>query len=293
MGDISTFSPRSKSITTSQADGPRVTAQEWQDTEVSRRKRKRRMRSTQVWTSRIVLLGAALGIWQVAANRQWISPFFYSSPKLVFLYLKNNLGAGEFWTSTWVTLQEAGISFIAGSVAAVITGFVLAQTPILRDVLRPLLTFLNSMPRVALAPLLIIWFGLGMGSKIAVGISLTYFVVLTGTLVGVDSVNPDHKTLCRQLGFSHTEMFRRITLPSSVVSIFAALNLGLVYGFLGVVVAEMLAAPQGLGHLLQVNAGTFRTDGVLGVVLFLGVLVAGLVTILELVEGWLLRWQRQ
>ena len=172
-------------------------------------------------------------------------------------------------------------------------GFLLAQSDIARDATRPFLIILNSMPRIALAPLLIIWLGLGMGSKIAVGLSLTFFVVLNGTLVGVDSVDPDLRLLSRQLGLTRGEIFRKIVLPSSVVSIFAALNLGLVYGFLGVVVAEMLAAPKGLGHAIQYHAGVLQTDAVLGIVLFLALLVTAFVFLLDMLERHFLRWRKR
>jgi NitT/TauT family transport system permease protein len=245
-----------------------------------------------VWMWRVLAFVLFLGIWQIAADRNWINPFFTSSPFAVYLYLQSALASPEFWSHVGVTVLEAGVSFLVGSIAAILFGFFLAQNRIARDATRPLLIIMNSMPRVALAPLLIIWFGLGIGSKIAVGISLTFFVVLNGTLVGVDSTDPDHRLLSRQLGLTGRETFYKIVLPSSVVSIFAALNLGLVYGFLGVVVAEMLASPRGLGYLIQYNAGILRTDAVLAIVVFLALLVTAIVYLLDRLEAHLLRWRK-
>jgi NitT/TauT family transport system permease protein len=245
-----------------------------------------------VWMWRVLVFVLFLGIWQIAADRNWINPFFTSSPFAVYLYLQSALASPEFWSHVGVTVLEAGVSFLVGSIAAILFGFFLAQNRVARDATRPLLIIMNSMPRVALAPLLIIWFGLGIGSKIAVGISLTFFVVLNGTLVGVDSTDPDHRLLSRQLGLTGRETFYKIVLPSSVVSIFAALNLGLVYGFLGVVVAEMLASPRGLGYLIQYNAGILRTDAVLAIVVFLALLVTAIVYLLDRLEAHLLRWRK-
>lgn len=247
---------------------------------------------TLVWAWRMGFLIVFLGGWELSAREGWVNPFFTSSPSAVYNYLATALLTGVFWGHVETTLIESIVSFVGGSVAAVLSGFLLAQSAVARDATRPFLVILNSMPRIALAPLLIIWFGLGMGSKIAVGISLTYFVVLNATLVGIDSVDPDQKLLSRQLGMTRSEIFRRITLPSSVVSIFAGLNLGLVYGVLGVVVAEMLAAPKGLGHLIQYHAGVLQTEAVLGIIVFLALLVTGLVYGLDILERRLLRWQK-
>jgi len=269
-----------------------MAAQAWLTLQEGQRRRKELRHHAAVWMWRGLAVLLLLGSWQIAADRSWINPFFSSSPYAVFLYLQSALSSAEFWSHVGITLLEAGISFVVGSVAAILLGFFLAQNRVARDATRPLLIIMNSMPRVALAPLLIIWFGLGVGSKIAVGISLTFFVVLNGTLVGVDSTDPDHRLLSRQLGLTARETFYKVVLPSSVVSIFAALNLGLVYGFLGVVVAEMLASPKGLGYLIQYNAGLLRTDAVLAIVIFLALLVTAIVYLLDRLEAHLLRWRR-
>lgn len=267
--------------------------QTWLLEQQRQRAREARRHFATVWSWRIIGVMLFLGSWQIAADKRWIDPFFTSSPYAVYLYLANALFSASFWSDVGITVLEFGASFIGGSVAAIAFGFLLAQSDVARDATRPFLVILNSMPRVALAPLLIIWLGLGMGSKIAVGFSLTFFVVLNGTLVGVDSVDPDLRLLSRQLGLTRREIFRKIVLPSSVVSIFAALNLGLVYGFLGVVVAEMLAAPQGLGHAIQYHAGVLQTDAVLGIVLFLALLVTGFVFLLDMLERHFLRWRKR
>lgn len=269
-----------------------IAPQVWLALQERRRRQKELRHHAAVWMWRVLAFVLFLGSWQIAADRNWINPFFTSSPYAVYLYLQNALVSPEFWSHVGVTVLEAGVSFLVGSVAAILFGFFLAQNRIARDATRPLLIIMNSMPRVALAPLLIIWFGLGIGSKIAVGISLTFFVVLNGTLVGVDSTDPDHRLLSRQLGLTGRETFYKIVLPSSVVSIFAALNLGLVYGFLGVVVAEMLASPRGLGYLIQYNAGILRTDAVLAIVVFLALLVTSIVYLLDRLEAHLLRWRK-
>lgn len=268
------------------------TPETWLLTQQTNLKKAATRHAVAVWTWRVVVIVLLLGSWELAARLGWVNPFFSSSPSAVFSFLANAIFTFDFWSNVGVTLFESAVSCVVGSVAAIVTGFMLAQSAIARDVSRPFLVILNSMPRVALAPLLIIWFGLGMGSKIAVGISLTFFVVLNGTLVGIDSVDPDLKLLSRQLGLTRGEVFRRITLPSSIVSIFAALNLGLVYGVLGVVVAEMLAAPAGLGHLIQYYAGLLQMEAVLGIILFLALSVTGLVYVFDLIEAWLLRWRR-
>ena len=147
------------------------------------------------------------------------------------------------------------------------------------------------MPRLALAPLFLLWFGLGVGSKIAVGSSLTFFIVLSATMAGMRSVNPDHLVLSRALGATPSQVFFKVTLPSAVPVIFAGLRLGLIFALLGVIGAELIAAEHGLGQTLAYLQSTFSMDGVMAVLLLLAVLGLGVTTLMNRVERYLAAWR--
>jgi NitT/TauT family transport system permease protein len=139
--------------------------------------------------------------------------------------------------------------------------------------------------------LFLIWFGLGIGSKIAIGFSLTFFIVLTNTVAGGRSVNPDHITLARTLGASEAQIFRKFTLPSAVPVIFNGLRLGLVFALLGVVGGEIIASEHGLGQSLQILASNIKTNGVFAVIIFLSLIGVSITWGMTWLENRLLRWK--
>ena len=165
------------------------------------------------------------------------------------------------------------------------------MAPRLHRAAEPYLTLLNAMPRIALAPLFLLWFGLGIGSKIAVAVSLTFFIVLSSTVAGIRGVNSDHLVLSRALGATPRQIFFKVTLPSAVPIIFSGLRLGLVYSLLGVVGAELLAAEHGLGQTLAYLQSTFDMDGVMGLLLLLALIGLSVTVVMNYLERKLLVWQ--
>ena len=155
----------------------------------------------------------------------------------------------------------------------------------------PYLTVINAMPRFALAPLFLLWFGLGIGSKIAMGTSLSFFIVLANTVAGIRGVPQDFLTLSRSLGATPMQLFFKVTLPSAVPVIFSGLRLGLIFSMLGVVGAEIIAAEHGLGQTLASLQSNFNMDGVMALLFLLAGLGMVVTKGMERLERWLLRWQ--
>jgi NitT/TauT family transport system permease protein len=232
-----------------------------------------------------------IGIWEWGVRAGYLNSFFTGQPSEILRFIIEGFGSGALVEDMLFTSRSAFIAFGSASAAAVIIGFLITQSQVVFDGIKPALTLLNATPRVALAPLFIVWFGLGAMSKIAMGVSLVFFIVLNGTLVGIDTVEDDLKTVARTHGASEWEIFRKVVLPWSVPSIFSSLNLGLIYGFLGVVVAEMLASTKGLGQAIQYNAGVLRMNGVLAIILILALFVTFLAWLLQVVERRLLKWR--
>ncbi|MBW3096436.1 ABC transporter permease [Pseudohoeflea coraliihabitans] len=242
--------------------------------------------------ARIVFLAVFFMLWEYVAQNRIIDPLFIGVPSKIALFLWKGLFV-EFtlikdmlWTM-WSTF----LAFSIGSIAGIVTGLIFITWPAFERFSDPLFSALNALPRIALAPLFLLWFGLGIWSKVALGASLTYFIVLSSAVAGIRSTNTDHLTLSRTLGASQGQIFTKVTLPSAVPTIFSGLRLGLIYALLGVIGGEIIAAQRGLGQLLSFLAGSFQISGVFAVLFILAILGTGLIGAMNMVEKRLLRWQ--
>ena len=241
---------------------------------------------------RLAFLLAVAAVWQEAAWRGWITPIFIGDPIGI---------VGFFWHGMFVdfslvkeltwTLAGTVLAFGLGSAAGIAVGLGFIACPTCERFVEPIFAALNAVPRIALAPLFLLWFGLGLGSKVALGFSLTFFIVLSSTLAGGRGVNTDFLTLARTLGARPSQVFLKITLPSAVPVIFSGLRLGLVYSLLGVVGSEIIASQHGLGQSLTYLAGTFQTNGVFAVLLLMAILGGGITRLMSSIEARLLRWR--
>ena len=235
---------------------------------------------------------AILTAWEMAAKNGLLDPTFFGRPSGIRDYLwKGFVTEGKLWLELGYTLGGAAISFVVGSVSAVAFGLLFTSYPALHRAAEPYLTLLNAMPRIALAPLFLLWFGLGIGSKIAVGVSLTFFIVLSATVAGIRGVASEHLILSKALGASPTQLFFKVTLPSAVPVIFSGLRLGLIFALLGVVGAELIAAEHGLGQTLAYLQSTFNMDGVMALLFLLALLGLSVTAIMNRIERALLAWQ--
>jgi NitT/TauT family transport system permease protein len=245
-----------------------------------------------IWIARLIVLGTFFGSWEWASATRAIDPILIGRPSGIVAFI---------WRETFVeqsllidfgyTLTATLLAFLLGSVSGILVGMLFVTRPNVEAVLSPILMALNSMPRIALAPLFLIWFGLGIGSKIALGFSLTFFIVLTNTVAGGRGVNPDHITLAETLGASRGQIFRKFTLPSAVPVIFNGLRLGLIFSLLGVIGGEIIASEHGLGGTLQLLAASFKTSGVFGVIILLSMVGLSITWIMTWLENRLLRWR--
>lgn len=268
-----------------------VSNESWLEAELQRRRRQNNNYIRSVWIWRILLIGGFLALWELAAAREWVNTFFISNPSAVAEFVLQCINSKKFWIDAWVTVQETLYGFAAAGIGGVLVAFFLAQSRLMRDVLDPILSFLNSLPRVAFAPLFVAFFGLGMLSKVVLAFSLCFFIVLNGTLTGLRNIDPDLEMLTRQLGASRQRHFTQLLVPSALPSIFSALRLSLIYGFLAVVVGEMLGSNNGLGQQIAFYSGMLRTDAVFGLLLMLGIIATVSVGLLQKIENYLLRWQ--
>lgn len=237
-------------------------------------------------------IAAFLGLWETAMRAEWLSPAFFGQPSGIVAFLWDGfIGGRKLWKELGYTVVGTLASFVLGSVAALALGLAFVMFPKIERALDPYLTVLNAMPRLALAPLFLLWFGLGLGSKIAVGTSLSFFIVLANTVAGIRGVSQDLVTLSRSLGATPRQVFFKVTLPSAVPVIFSGLRLALIYSMLGVVGAELIAAEHGLGQQLAYLQATFNMNGVMALLVLLAMLGMVVTQGMTRLERAMLRWQ--
>jgi NitT/TauT family transport system permease protein len=242
-------------------------------------------------SAHIVFIAALMALGEWLTINRWLDPTFVGQPSGVIKFLWSNIATGKLWIDMGWTMAGTLISFALGSTAAMAVGLLFVAAPKVEKFLDPYLNAMNVMPRIALAPLFILWFGLGLGSKIAVGCSLTFFIVLSSTVAGIRGVSQDHVTLCKTLGASPVTTFFQVTLPGAVPVIFSGLRLGLIYALLGVIGAEIIASERGLGQSLAYLGSTFEVNGVMALLLVLALLGVAVVRSMTWLEKRLLHWQ--
>ena len=239
----------------------------------------------------LMFIALFLGLGEWLTVQRWLDPTFFGQPSGVIRFLWDHIATGKLWLDVAWTMAGTMISFTLGSVAAICVGLWFVAFPKVEQFLDPYLNAMNVMPRIALAPLFILWFGLGLGSKIAVGCSLTFFIVLSSTVAGIRGVSQDHVILCKTLGAGATTTFFQVTLPGAIPVIFSGLRLGLIYALLGVIGAEIIASEKGLGQSLAYLGSTFEVNGVMALLLVLALLGVSIVRAMTWLEKKLLHWQ--
>ena len=239
-----------------------------------------------------VSLGVALlGLWQLAAAEKWPDPVLAKSPVQSWDYLVGAARSGALWSNTWSTMTAVLIAWVLAGLAGVVAGLALGLMPRTERVLSPYLDAANAMPRIALAPLLIVALGIGTSAKVALALTLVFFIVLSGARAGVRSTDAEWLRLSTVLGARKHQLFFKVLLPVATPAIFAALRLGLIYSLLGVVGSELISARDGLGQLIAYDSSVFQMDGVYGILVLLAVIAVVLNQLMALLERRLLRWQ--
>lgn len=250
-----------------------------------------RFYTTSIVTARVLVPVLLLALWELASRMEWISLLLFSRPSDVWANLVEYASSGALLTQTTATMTAVVISLVIGVPSGIFAGFLLAGIPWLDRVFGPYLVPVNTMPRIAMVPVFIIWFGLTTTTKVAVAVSIIFFMVLFNARSGVKSIEPDLLVMGRSLGLSRQEIFRKIVLPGSVPTIFAGVRLAVTYSILGVIAAEMIAARAGLGLDIVRFGNTLRLGGVFAILLVILLIASVVAWLLERLERRLLRWQ--
>lgn len=208
------------------------------------------------------LFVSILLVWEAAVRLGWAKAYIYGQPSGILAKFLTLLSDGELLRHTVITAQEAVLGFVIGSTLGSASGLLLWLVPNLASVLRPILIALNGVPKIALAPLIIVWFGIGIEAKIAIAASLTFIVSLITTYAGVGQVDNDLIRLMRSLGASRIQIWSKIVVPASVPWIASALRLNIGFALIGAVVGEYISAKEGLGYLVYYSGVLYDLNSV-------------------------------
>src|SRR5579883_1107299 len=228
-----------------------------------------------------------VAIWQALSVQQILDPFFFSRPSDIALRLWEWLTTGFIWEHLATTLIEAFLAFAIGTVI----GVAFARVDLLAAVFDPYIRILNALPRVILAPIFLLWFGLGIASKVALGVTLVFFVVFFNTYQGVREVDLVILNNARMLQATDHQLLRHVYLPSAMAWIFSSLHTSIGFALVGAVVGEYLGARHGVGYVVAQAEGNFDTTGVFAGLILTSVVVLCIDLAIERLERHLLRWR--
>lgn len=239
---------------------------------------------------------AMLAIWHVLTTvpiggRKLLDPFFFSTPLDVLARVWKDFYTGTIWRHLGITLLETVLAFVFGSVGGIVFGFVFARGELVAAVFDPYIKAANALPRVVLAPIFALWFGLGIWSKVALGFTLVFFIVFFNVYQGVKEVSPTVLANARMLGASQRQLLRHVYLPSATSWVFSSLHTSVGLAFVGAVVGEYLGSARGVGYLILQAEGTFDINTVMAGILVLTAFALVLDWVVGVIEKRLMKWQ--
>ena len=259
------------------------------------RARAARHRRLLVHGTRVLLLVGLLGLWEGLARAAVIDPFNFSMPSRIWDQMSqwalHGTPQGSLWEQIWYTLYEALLGWVIGVIAGVVLGIALGRIRFLADVLGPYIKVLNALPRIVLAPIFLIWFGLGPASKVASAVVLVFFPVFFNAFQGAREVDRNLVANSRILGASNRQVTLQVVIPSATSWIFTSLHVSFGFALIGAIVGEYIGATKGLGLLVAASQGTFNAAGVYAAMVILAVVALLAEGLLAFLERRLFRWK--
>ncbi|MBI2180903.1 MAG: ABC transporter permease [Deltaproteobacteria bacterium] len=250
------------------------------------------MRGLGVTIVRVAIIGGFLLLWEIASGR-WVEPFLISSPSRIFTSLISGFHSGDLLQHTWVTFEEIAIGYPLGAIAGIALGYWFGRSRMLAEIFEPIIIALNGIPRTALAPLFIVWLGIGIWSKVGVVFLLTFFLNFFNTYTGMRQMDQEYVDLARLMRVRGLKLTFRVILPAISPYVFTGIRTSIPFSVIGAIVGEFIAATEGIGFFIRLSAGIFRTADVFVGIIVLMVMVIIMDKIAGLVEKRVLRWQTQ
>ena len=237
----------------------------------------------------VIILGFFL-LWEIASER-WIEAFLISSPSRILKSMIAGFSSGDLVMHSWVTFQEILIGFPAGVILGIGLGYAFGRSRLLAEVFEPIIIALNGIPRTALAPLFIVWLGIGIWSKVGVVFLLTFFLNFFNTYAGMRQLDQEFVDLARLMGARGWRLTFRVILPAISPYVFTGIRTSIPFAVIGAIVGEFVAATEGVGFFIRQAAGLFRTADVFVGIIVLMFMVIAMDKVAEWIERRALRWQ--
>ena len=253
-------------------------------------KRRQQQRALLINGGRILLLVVLIAVWQLASG-PLLSPLVFSSPLAVLRQLLQWIGDGTLWFHTAITLQETMLGLLFGTVAGITAGFLLGPQQVLSKILDPFIIALYSIPKVALAPLFIVWFGIGLQMKVILAAVTVFFLVFFNTLAGVRNVDLDLVDAVYLMGGRRRDIMFKVIIPSATGWVLTGLRIAIPYALIGAIIAELVASNRGIGYLIDSSAAQFNTAGVFAALVVLTIIAAILNAIVNVIDRKTSRWK--
>ncbi|MEI4472316.1 ABC transporter permease [Frigidibacter sp. MR17.24] len=256
----------------------------------SRKRDRERQRRNRIWMARGGFLVAFVAAWQIAAM-YFISDFFIGRPDAIATKLWAWAVNGSLFYHASITSIEALAGFLLGSLVGMAAGVLMGRAQTLAEIVDPFLMMFYSLPKVALAPMFILWFGIGIDMKIYLTATIVFFLVFLNTYAGVRSVSREQVAILRLMGARERHILRKVVLPSAVTWVFNGLRLSVPYALIGAIVGELIASNKGLGYLLANASGQYDTSAMFAALIAIMVLALALNLAVKVVERKAMPWK--
>lgn len=243
------------------------------------------------WT--VVIVACFFTLWEMFTRYGIFDKFYTSQPSSIFIDLKKLFVTGDIFTHISITMQEAMLGLLIGASLGILTGFILGQFQSLARALDPIVMALYGIPKLALGPLFILWFGLGIESKVFLAALTVFFLVFFNSYAGFRNVDTTLISAIKLMGATNGQILRKVVLPSCLPWILAGLRGGIGSSLLGAIVGEYMGSTAGIGWMVQYAGGMYDTTRIFSCIIILMVIMASLNGGLKLVEMHLLKWRPQ
>lgn len=234
--------------------------------------KKRKKEKIVITTFRILIIFSFLIMWEILARYNLINTFLFSSPSRVINTIIKLFNTGELIKHIGITLYEVFISFSLASIIGIIIASILWRYEKVSKIVDPYITIINSLPKVALGPLIIIWVGASMNSIIVMALTISLFTTIINIYTGFTSVDNNYITMLKSFKASKFDIFRMVILPSNILNIIATLKINISMSLIGVIMGELLVSKSGLGYLIMYGSQVFNLDLVISSIFILGII---------------------
>ena len=257
---------------------------------VTIRKHAKRTRQVDLLLGRIALAATFIGLWQIGATTKVIDPTIVSSPGAIWQHLVKWSLDGTLWFHATITIEETLLGFVIGAVAGIVLGFLIGGNKTLAELIDPFILAFYSVPKVALAPLFVVWFGIGMPMKVILAAVTVVFIVFFNTLAGVRNVDTDLADAVWLMGASRRQILVHVVIPSALSFALTGVRIAIPYALIGAIIGELVASNSGIGYLIASSGSQYDTAGVFAALLVLTIVALLLNAVVDAIDrrtsGW-------